>query len=107
ARRTLAASAARGTRGPGRRVPALQPGRARALLPDLDDLLRVAGAAPPAGDRRRVGTAAEVAGLRLRAAVIRAEARRAVRDGDDREAGRLGRPGQHHTGRADGRRRAR
>ena len=47
--------------------------------------------------RRRVGAAADAARLR---------ARRALRDGDDREAGRLGRPRRHDPRRAGRRRRA-
>ena len=59
-------------------------------VPDLDDLLRGARIARRPGDRRRMGAAAD--------------RRRAVRDGDDREAGRLGRAREHDPRRA-GRRR--
>ena len=70
-------------------------GQRRRDVPGLDDLLGDPGAAARPGHRRRVGAAADAARLR---------ARRAVRDGDDREAGRLGRARQHHA-RGAGRRR--
>ena len=82
-----AAGRARRPRGARVRLDARQRGR---HVPDLDDLLRRAGAARRPGDRRRVGAAADRG--------------RAVRDGDDREAGRLGRAREHHAG-APGRRR--
>ena len=78
---------ARRPRGAGVRLDARQRGR---HVPDLDDLQRRARAAGRPGARRRVGAAPD--------------RRRAVRDGDDREAGRLGRARQHDPGRA-GRRR--
>ena len=78
------------------------------LLPDLDDLLGRPGAAHAAGARRGVGAALRLARVRRRAA--RAGDRqegRAVRDGHDREAGRLGRAGEHHHGPPAERRRSR
>ena len=76
-------AAGRARRPRGARVPldARQRGR---HVPGLDDLLRGARAARGPGDRRRMGAAPD--------------RRRAVRDGDDREAGRLGRARQHHAG---------
>ena len=67
----------------------------------------VPGAAPPARARRRVGAAPDLADLRPRPAPGRREGGRAVRDGDDREAGRLGRPRQHDERGAAQRRRPR
>ena len=76
-------------------------------LPDLDDLLRDARAAQAAGAGRRVGAALPVALLRRRTARPRAgQDGRAVRHGDDREAGRLRRARQHHRRQAAERRRA-
>ena len=66
-------------------------------VPGLDDLLGGAGAAGRSRARRGVGAAAHAPRLR---------ARRAVRDGDDGEAGRLGRPRGHDAG-DPGRRRLR
>ncbi|MCE0447835.1 hypothetical protein LT493_39665 [Streptomyces tricolor] len=54
----------------------------------------------PIGTGRRVGAPADVHGLRPAAAARGAEARRAVRDGHDREAGRQRRPREHHGGTA-------
>ena len=65
-------------------------------LPDLDDLLGDPGAAQAARARRRVGAALHLARLRRRAAPGARQGGRALRDGDDREAGRLGRARQHH-----------
>ena len=76
-------------------------------LPDLDDLLRDPRAAHAAGAGRGVGAALPVARLRRRAARPGAgQEGRAVRDGDDREAGRLRRARQHHRRHAAERRRA-
>ena len=82
----------------------LGPGRGGLRLPDHDDLRRGPGAAHAARGRRRVGAAADRHELRPRAQAGRREGQRAVRHGDDREAGRLGRARQHHA-RAGGRRR--
>ena len=87
-------AAGRARRARGARA-AVDAGQRRRDVPGLDDLLGGAGAARATRARRRVGAAADAARLR---------ARRAVRDGDDREAGRLGRARQHHARRA-GRRR--
>ena len=74
-------------------------------MPDLDDLLGNPGAARPARARRGVGVAVHVALLRRRAARPRpGQGRGPVRDGDDREAGGLGRAREHH-GRAGAERR--
>ena len=78
-----------------RRCSALVAGRLRRHVPDLDDLRRRPGAAQEPGAGRRVGAAPDAARLR---------ARRALRHGDDREAGRLRRARQHHARRAAGRR---
>ncbi len=56
------------------------------------------------GARGRVGAAAHVEHLRPAAGAGRRQGRRALRHGDDREAGRLGRARQHH-GRAPAERR--
>ena len=80
-------------------------GRERRRLSDLDDLLGDPGAPPPAGRRRGVGAAVPVARLRRALNARRGQARGALRDGDDREAGRLRRPRQHDDrGRAQRRR---
>ena len=102
-----AAVGAAGRRRPRRapaprgRVHGLVAHRARPRLPDLDDLRRDPGAAR----RRRAGQGVDAAAglhdVRPRAAAGRGEARRAVRHGDDREAGRLRRPRQRHRGAAD------
>ncbi len=76
-------------------VHAADAGRERRRLPDLDDLLGDPGAAQAARAGRRVGAALPLARLRRALAAGRAQARRALRDGDDREAGRLRRPRQH------------
>ena len=90
-----AAGRARGARGA---VQPLVAGQRRRHVPGLDDLLGDPGAAARPGARRRVGAAPDAPRLR---------ARRAVRHGDDREAGRLGRPRQHHARGAGRRRRLR
>ena len=79
----------------------LRPGRGRRRLPDLDDLLGDPGAARAARAGGRVGAALHLERLRRRAPAPGArQGRRAVRDGDDREAGRLGRPREHDHGAA-------
>ena len=82
----------------------LGPGRGGLRVPDHDDLRRRPRPAHAARGGRRVGPAADRHELRPRAQAGRREGQRAVRDGDDREAGRLGRARQHHP-RAGGRRR--
>ena len=57
--------------------------------------------------RRRVGAALPLARLRRRSLPAARQERRALRDGDDREAGRLRRAREHHRRRAAERRRAR
>ena len=71
-------------------------GRGRPHVPALDDARGRAGAARAARARRRVGAAAHVARVRPRPRAGRRQARRALRHGHDREAGRLRRPRQHH-----------
>ena len=86
-------------RPPCRRVLRLVADRARPRLPDLDDVRRGPGAAR----RRRDGQGVDARGWPsttydpgLRP--LGREGRRARRHGDDREAGRLGRPGQRDRG---------
>ena len=113
--RAVARRAARDAVGTGRRrarPPAprggflpVDPDRIRAPVPDLDDLRRRAGdpAAPRA--RRRLLPRAAVHHLRLRAPPGAVETRPAGRDVDDREAGWVRCPGEHHdrdTGRRVG-----
>ena len=92
---------------PGRRCSSRSQAEAGVGLPALDDLLGDPGAAQAARARRRVGAALYLARLRRRAAPRPRQARRPLRDGDDREAGRLGRARQHHHRDAGERRRAR
>ena len=87
-RAPVARPAAGRARRPRRARAAVDAGQRRRDLPGLDDLQRGAGAARGPGARGRVGAAADAARLR---------ARRALRDGDDREAGRLGRAREHHA----------
>ena len=82
----------------------LEPGRARGLLPDDDELCRGPGAGGRSGGGRDLGAAAPQPALRRRGAPRCGEGGRDGRHGDDREAGRLGRARQQHPGRA-GRRR--
>ena len=82
----------------GRGVLRLVADRARPRLPDLDDVRRGAGAAGRRGPRQGVGAAAGRPVLRPRCPGRLDQARRAGRDGDDREAGRLRRPRQRHRG---------
>ena len=94
-------SAARSHRGPRRDVHAVRPGRTGPRLPGVDDARGRARRSqdapgwPPTGcrgcfsreyDPRRCRAPEKPSG--------------AVRHGDDREAGRIGRAGQHHAGRA-------
>ncbi len=84
-------------RGPRGDVDAARTGRGGGAVPDLDDLLgnpRPASRARPGGG---VGATAAVALLRRRAhgSGDRQEGL-PLRDGHDREAGRLGRASQHH-----------
>ena len=71
------------------------PGRGRPRLPDLDDVCRRAGAPGPSGAGGGVGAAPDLARVRPAHAAGRREDRRAVRHGDDGEAGRLRRPREH------------
>ena len=86
----------RRARRPLRRVDA---GRGGSRLPDLDDVLRRAGAAHRSGHRRGVDAAADVVALRPPRRAGGREVRRPRRHGDDREAGRQRRPGQHDPSR--------
>ena len=107
ARAALAPAAAGRPRRARRAVHAPRPGRGGGGLPDLDDLLGDPGAANAARAGRRVGAALPVALLRRRAARPRSgQEGGAVRDGHDREAGRLRRARQHHHRPAAERRRA-
>ena len=92
----LARARARRPRRPRGDVHPADAGRERRRLPDLDDLLGDPGAAQAARAGRGVGAALPLARLRRALAAGRAQARRALRDGDDREAGRLRRARQHH-----------
>ena len=85
-------------RRPRRAGAAVDAGQRRRDVPGLDDLLGDPGAARRPRPRRGVGAAADAPRLR---------ARRALRDGDDREAGRLGRPRRHDPRGARRRRRLR
>ena len=94
----LARARARRPCRPGGAVHAARPGRRWGRLPDLHDLLGDPGIARPAGGRRGVGGAAALALLRPALRAGGGEERRTLRDGDDREAGRLRRARQHHCG---------
>ena len=72
--------------------------RAGPRLPDLDDVRRSAGAASRRRDRQGVDAPAGLAPLRPRRPRPHRQGRRAGRHGHDREAGRLGRPGQRDRG---------
>ena len=93
-RRSRRAPAPRG------RLHGLVAHRARPRLPDLDDVRRGPGAARRRRAREGVDAAAGLHDLRPRPAAGEREARRAVRHGHDREAGRLRRPRQRHRGAA-------
>ena len=93
-RRSRRAPAPRG------RLPGLVAHRARPRLPDLDDLRRDPGAARRRRAGQGVDAAARLHDLRPRPPAGEREARRAVRHGHDREAGRLRRPRQRHRGAA-------
>ncbi len=92
---------ARGARGQGDGVGCR---RRRSPVPDLDDLRGGAGAAHDSRPRRAVRAAADVDHLRPRPAAAADQAGPDRRHVDDREAGRLGRAGEHDHGRP-GRRR--
>ena len=87
--RVRRAPAARG------RVRGLEPGGGRARLPGVDDVCGGAGSSPRPGPRRAVGSSARLPRLRAGAASRRGQGRRALRDGDDREAGRVRRAREH------------
>ena len=107
ARAALARARRRARTSPARRCfMSCMPGRGRLRLPDHDDLRGGAGAAHAARAGRRVGAALTTARLRPALVPARREGRRAVRHGDDREAGRLGRARQHDGRDAAERRRA-
>ena len=95
-RAAVARAAARRARRPRRAVSVLRSqAKAGVGCPSDDDLRRGPGAARAARARRRVGAAAHEPDLRPGAQARRREARRAVRHGDDREAGRLRRAREH------------
>ena len=100
-RRTWCARDALGRAGTGRPRRAgrdavdARAGRARALLPDLDDLRRRPGAAREPRTRRGVGAPHHRAGVRPGTAPAAGEGGRTRGHGDDREAGRLGRACEH------------
>ena len=96
--RAVAGRPARRARRPGGGLLRVGPDGRRARLPDIDDLLDRAGPAarPRAGPPVRA--AAGRAGLRPRPAPAAGEGRPAVGHVDDREAGRLRCPRQHHHG---------
>ena len=94
-------------RRPRRRVHVLLPGRGRRRLSDLDDLLGGAGAPQAARAGRGMGAANPLQRLRPAPDRGRREGGLALRHGDDREAGRLRRAGQHHGRPTDQRRRPR
>ena len=91
-----AGPAAGRARGPRRRAVHVEPGRGRSLVPHLDDLRRHPGPAQRAGSGRRLRAAAGRPRVRPRAAHAADQARPARRHGHDREAGRFGRPREHH-----------
>ena len=91
----VARPALRGARGARLAHVRVEPGERRGHVPRVDDLLGDPGAARGARPRRGVGAAPDQAELR---------GRRPLRDGDDGEAGRVRRSGQHHR-RGAGRRR--
>ena len=105
ARDALARARGRCPCGPRGDVHAADAGRERRRLPDLDDLLGDPGAAQAARAGRRVGGALPLARLRRTLAARRAQERCPLRNGDDREAGRLRRARQHDHGDASERRR--
>ena len=95
ARRPVGRRARRRPRGPGGEVPGVER-RRRARLPHLDDLRRGARPAPRARAGCALRAATHLHHLRARAARAHAEGRAHRRHVDDREAGRLRRPRQHH-----------
>ena len=95
--------ASRGARRACRDVHAVRAGRARARLPGVDDPRGGRLDRGLAVGRRRMAAAAVLPRVRAAPAAERAEAQRADRHGDDREAGRLRRPRRHDRGRVDGR----
>ena len=106
ARLALAGTGPRRPRRARRDVHAADAGGERGRLPDLDDLLGDPGAANAARARRGMGAALPLARLRRALAPGRPQAGRALRDGDDREAGRLRRAREHDDRDAGQRRRA-
>ena len=89
-------------------VHAADAGRGRRRLPDLDDLLGDPRAAHSSPSSPRSGSRASSRSTTTERLVpADRQARRALRHGDDREAGRLRRPRQHHPRDAAERRRAR
>ncbi len=98
ARRTVAGPPPGRARGPRREVLPVGPDRRRPLLPGLHDLRDRPGPAERSRSGPAVRAGADVRGLRPGAAPTRGQARPDRRHVDDREAGRLRRPRQHHPG---------
>ena len=99
ARTALAPLALRGTRGARGARGALHhrdAGGGGLRVPDHDDLRRRPDASNPARAGRGVGAAGHRDHLRAGADRGEREGQRALRDGDDREAGWLGRAREHH-----------
>ena len=99
ARRAVGPGGRRACTRPARRgVLRLEPHRLRAPLPGLDDVRSHPCAAPRAGGRGPLRARIAFSRLRFRATTGVNQTRPTGRDVDDREAGRLRRPGQHHQG---------
>ena len=87
-----------GARGAGGAVHDGDAGRGGLRVPDHDDLRRDPGAARAARARGRVGATVDRGDLRPALDPRRREGLGDLGDGDDREAGRLGRARQHDGG---------
>ncbi|CAM5668477.1 hypothetical protein STENM223S_11184 [Streptomyces tendae] len=100
-RRALGGRPPRRARRPHRRGTRLGPHRRRTRLPHVHDVRGGPRPAPGARAREDLRAAADQPRVRARAARAGREARAAGRHGDDREAGRLRRPHEHHRRDAD------
>ena len=98
ARRAVAGHPPGRARGPGREVLPVGPDRRGALLPRLHDVRDRPGPAECTRSGPAVRAAADVHRLRPGAAPAGGQTRPDRRHVDDREAGRLRRPRQHHAG---------